>query len=148
MATFMTRLKTLRKERGITQDAVSTVLDIGKSTYQNYEQGLSGAPLHRLLQLSAYFDVSLDFLCGYSDERTRAGKQVSEPIPLAQQLRTLRKERKWSQIAVAQKVGIMIRTYVKYEHAEIVPPLDKLFRLADVFEVTLDELAGCTVPKR
>lgn len=148
MATFMTRLKSLRAERGITQETVSAVLGIGKSTYQNYEQGLSGAPLRRLLQLSAYFDVSLDYLCGYSDERTRAAESVSNPISLAERLRTLRKERNRTQIAVAQQVGIIVRTYVKYEHGEIVPPLDKLFRLADVFEVTLDELAGCGASKR
>ena len=48
MATFTTRLKELRSEEKMTQEALGAVIGIGKSTYQNYEQGISGAPLHNL----------------------------------------------------------------------------------------------------
>lgn len=146
MANLMARLRELRIEQGMTQESLGEVVGVGKSTYQNYEQGLSAAPLPRLLQLSDYLDVSLDYLSGHSDERIRVSGRLNvvalEPFP--QRLRKLRKEHKLTQKRAAEQIGIIGRTYIKYEHGEIIPPLDKLLKLADLFGVSMDELAGRT----
>ncbi|MCI9625693.1 MAG: helix-turn-helix transcriptional regulator [Clostridia bacterium] len=146
MANLTTRLRELRREQDMTQEALGAAIGIGKSTYQNYEQGISGAPLHRLLDLSEYLDVSLDYLSGHSDERIRVSGRLNVVAlePFSQRLRKIRKEHKMTQKAVAEQIGIIGRTYIKYEHGEIVPPIDKLIKLSDLFDITMDELAGRT----
>ncbi len=146
MATFTTRLKELRSEEKMTQEALGAVIGIGKSTYQNYEQGISGAPLHNLLQLSDYLDVSLDYLSGNSDKRipVHGRYDIIQRDPFSKRLRQLRKAHKMTQKAVAKQLGIIVRTYIKYEHDEITPPLDRLLQLAHLFDVPLDILVGRT----
>lgn len=42
----------------------------------------------------------------------------------------------------AEIVGVLYRTYQKYENGEIDPPLSKVITLADFFNVSLDYLVG------
>lgn len=44
--------------------------------------------------------------------------------------------------AAAEHLGILYRTYQKYENGEIDPPLSKAIALADLFDVSLDYLVG------
>lgn len=44
--------------------------------------------------------------------------------------------------AVAEHLGILYRTYQKYESGEIDPPLSKAIAIADLFDVSLDYLVG------
>lgn len=49
----------------------------------------------------------------------------------------------------AQAVGVLYRTYQKYETGEIDPPLSKAIALADFYNVSLDYLVGRSdVPER
>ncbi len=59
-----------------------------------------------------------------------------------QRLRTLRKERGWTQSTVAQKLGIAFSTFAKYERGDIKPDMDKLLQIADLFQVSTDYLLG------
>ena len=58
-----------------------------------------------------------------------------------QRLRLLRAERKWSQEAVAKKLGISRTAYNKYENGAI-HPVRKLKELADLFGVSADYILG------
>lgn len=61
---------------------------------------------------------------------------------LGQNLRTLRRERHWTQSVVAQKLGISFSTLAKYERGDIKPDIDKLAQIADLFDVSADFLLG------
>ncbi|MCD8067304.1 MAG: helix-turn-helix domain-containing protein [Lachnospiraceae bacterium] len=58
------------------------------------------------------------------------------------QLRKLRLERGLQQKAVAASLHISPSTYSNYENGVFLPDLETLLLLADLFEVSLDELAG------
>ena len=60
-----------------------------------------------------------------------------------QRLRLLREERKWSQEAVAQKLGISRTAYNKYENGAI-QPVRKIKELAVIFGVSTDYILGGT----
>ena len=53
----------------------------------------------------------------------------------------LRKIKKLTQEDVAEKVGVTRQSVAKWEAGDAVPDLDKCRMLADLFEVTLDDLA-------
>jgi transcriptional regulator with XRE-family HTH domain len=63
---------------------------------------------------------------------------------LAERLQTLRTERNLTQRRVAQLLDISPRVYNRWEKGLATPHFDTLLRLADIFEVSLDELAGRT----
>ena len=49
---------------------------------------------------------------------------------------------KWTQLYVAEKIGVARVTYTGYENGTKQPPLDTINKLADFFEVTTDYLLG------
>ena len=61
-------------------------------------------------------------------------------MQLFENLIRLRKERGLSQEAVAEAVGIRSRTYQNYEYGGRIPPLSTLLALADLSDISLDEL--------
>lgn len=61
---------------------------------------------------------------------------------LQERMRELRKERKETQLQVAQAIGITDRQYQRFEAGVNLPGFENLCALADHFGVTLDYLAG------
>lgn len=57
-------LKTLRKEKHMTQTKLGDRLGISKAAVSKYELGLASPPLDILRNMAAIFNVSLDYLCG------------------------------------------------------------------------------------
>jgi transcriptional regulator with XRE-family HTH domain len=58
------RLKDLREEKKLTTREMSAMLNIGKSTFSNYENDTRKPDYELLKKLSEYFEVSLDYLLG------------------------------------------------------------------------------------
>ena len=62
----------------------------------------------------------------------------------SQRLRDVRKQYKWTQEETAKQCNIPFRTYRRYETGEREPQISSLVKIADVFQVSLDYLAGRT----
>ena len=65
---------------------------------------------------------------------------TAESNPFAKRLHELRKERRWSQGALAQKIGTSAAIVGRYERAEMTPSIDVARNVAQVFGVSLDYL--------
>jgi transcriptional regulator with XRE-family HTH domain len=59
----------------------------------------------------------------------------------------LTSERGWTYYDVAAKAGVSASTLYKYYHSCRMPGVDMLAALADVFDMTMDELIGRSVDK-
>ncbi len=59
-----------------------------------------------------------------------------------QRLRQLRKARKLTQTRVAELLGVSPRVYTRWENGDATPLLGTVVKLADILDVSLDELAG------
>ena len=79
MATFSERLKKLRKENDITLNQLASDLNTTKSTLSRYENNKREPKMHLLEKLADYFEVSLDYLLGRSEEPLPADK-IKEAI--------------------------------------------------------------------
>lgn len=64
-----TRIKALRKEKGMTQAELGNLLKISASTVGMYEQGRRDPDTETLLKLAHALDVSVDYLIMASDIR-------------------------------------------------------------------------------
>ncbi len=58
------RLRKLRHQRGLGQQAIGDMLDVGRSTYGKWENEHSHPSLKKLVALADILDVSVDFLLG------------------------------------------------------------------------------------
>ncbi|MCK8060759.1 MULTISPECIES: helix-turn-helix domain-containing protein [unclassified Fusibacter] len=63
-------------------------------------------------------------------------------IKLSTQLIELRKSRGYSQEALADKLGVSRQAVSKWERDEALPDIHNLSLLADVFNISIDELVG------
>ncbi len=58
------RIKELREQRGFTQKQVADVLGCSPVTFLRYESGEREPNISRLIQLSDFFGVTIDYLVG------------------------------------------------------------------------------------
>ena len=65
------RLKELRFSRNLTQKEIADSVGMAPVAYQRYEYGTREPAYQKLIALADYFDVSLDYLVGRSDDPTR-----------------------------------------------------------------------------
>ncbi len=65
------RVKNLRVTNNLTQKQLAEVLKIQPNSVQRIEYGTARPSLDTLIALADYFDVSLDYLVGRSDDPTR-----------------------------------------------------------------------------
>ena len=71
MAKFCERIRELRVERGLKQREMAEQFDLALNSYQAYEYATSTPDLKGLIAFADFFDVSLDYLVGRSDNRER-----------------------------------------------------------------------------
>ncbi len=62
------RLKELRKRNKVTQKQLAVAIEISERNYQDYEYGKVIPTALILVSLADYFNVSLDYLTGRTDE--------------------------------------------------------------------------------
>ena len=63
------RIRDLRIDRGLTQEAVAKILHVSQNTYSQYEIGISRYPLDAVVKLAEFYGVSMDYLVGLTDEQ-------------------------------------------------------------------------------
>jgi len=61
------RLKELRKEKGISQLKLAMELNTNQNTISRYETGDREPGINELISLADYFNVSVDYLLGRTD---------------------------------------------------------------------------------
>jgi transcriptional regulator with XRE-family HTH domain len=59
---------------------------------------------------------------------------------IANNLKTLRKTKDWTQEKTAKHLDIKLGSYQAYEEERSVPKLDVLVRIADLYGITVDKL--------
>ena len=64
-------LKRMRNSSGLPQSKIAKMAEVSTTQYQNYEYGKNEPTASVLIRLADFFDVSLDFLVGRSDDPKR-----------------------------------------------------------------------------
>lgn len=72
---FGERLKTLRNEKKLRQEDVAKKIGIARTTYAMYEQEKREPDNDTLQKLANFYEVSVDFLLGRTNDSSHAGKK-------------------------------------------------------------------------
>ena len=68
--TYQQRLRDLRTERGLSQEAVAQILGTTQQYYGKYELGKRPLPTEHLITLCKFYEVSADWLLGLKEKNT------------------------------------------------------------------------------
>lgn len=68
---FADRLTDLRHASGLSQEQLGTIIAVSKQAINEIEKGRSTTTLDRAVRLADYFNVSLDYLVGRSNDPNR-----------------------------------------------------------------------------
>lgn len=77
---FRDRLKTLRKDKKLTQAEAAELFGVSRTCYSSWELGQSCPPLNDLFSLCIFFNVSSDFMLGLTNSFSKI-KEV--PVSIA-----------------------------------------------------------------
>jgi transcriptional regulator with XRE-family HTH domain len=64
------RIRDIREDRDITQKQIAEYLMCDQSLYSKYEREEREIPLRLFIALAKYYNVSLDYLAGLSNNKT------------------------------------------------------------------------------
>ena len=64
------RIRDMREDKDLTQQAVADMLNCDRSLYSRYERQEREVPLWVVNKLAEYYGTSVDYLIGRTDERS------------------------------------------------------------------------------
>lgn len=65
------RIRDLREDKGLNQTRIAKMLGMSQTGYSKYETGENDIPTSILIKLSDFYDVSIDYLLGQTDNPKR-----------------------------------------------------------------------------
>ncbi|MBQ2893391.1 MAG: helix-turn-helix transcriptional regulator [Oscillospiraceae bacterium] len=74
MRTFTEKLRGLREDNDLTQQQIADILGTSQTMYARYERGANEMPIHHLVTLCKFYNVSADFLLGTAPNPHRKQK--------------------------------------------------------------------------
>lgn len=142
---YGTKLKDLRDLYELTQEDVAKILNVARSTYNQYEQQYDIIPIKHLNTLVNHFKISFDYvfdftqLKRYKDEINEIDTKIS-----GKRLKELRKEVKLTQDKLAKKLNIANTIISEYERGHYPISTATLYSLSNLFSISSDYLLGKT----
>lgn len=139
------KLKDLRDLYELTQEDVAKILNVARSTYNQYEQQYDIIPIKHLNTLVNHFKISFDYvfdftqLKRYKDEINEIDTKIS-----GKRLKELKKEVKLTQDKLAKKLNIANTIISEYERGHYPISTATLYSLSNLFHISSDYLLGKT----
>ncbi len=65
------RIRELREDRDLNQTQIAKIIGMSQTGYSKYETGENDIPTAVLIKLSRFYDVSIDYLLGETDNRLK-----------------------------------------------------------------------------
>lgn len=66
---YADRIRSLRQDNDLTQKQVADMLGVAQTTYSQYELEKRPLPIEYLIALCKYYNVSADYMLGFSNIR-------------------------------------------------------------------------------
>ena len=69
------RIRDLREDKDLNQTQVAKILGMSQTGYSKYETGENDIPTAVLIKLADFYDTSVDYLLGQTNQKQRYGKK-------------------------------------------------------------------------
>lgn len=82
----MNRIKSLRDEAGLSQADLAKQFSVAQNTVSSWENGKRDPDTDTVIQIAAFFGVSIDYLLGATDIKKAPTSEEMSAVPEAQEL--------------------------------------------------------------
>ncbi len=72
---YYSRLRDLREDKDLSIRKLAEILHMQRTTYHNYETGKRELPFELAITLAKFYDVSLDYIAGLTNNKKRSEKK-------------------------------------------------------------------------
>ncbi|MDD3895453.1 MAG: helix-turn-helix transcriptional regulator, partial [Bacilli bacterium] len=135
--------KFTREDLDLTQKEISEILGIKRGIYTAMENGIVSFPLPIIEKLSDYYNLSIDYLTGITNNKRYMINPLSANFDdLGKQIRKIRRYNRLSQENLAEDLKIKQSSYAAYENGKTQIKLDKLYILAVKYNFSIDGVLG------
>ena len=133
----------LREDNDYTQEYISKILNVSRSSYANWENGDNKIPLEILDKLSVFYNVPFSYLLDIKSKHITGVK--IKPInyeTLYSNLVSLKKNNKFTYQDIADFLKVTKSTAYKYYVGQLDITVDILILLSKLNDVDIDKLCG------
>ena len=112
---FGENLKTLRKQKGFSQEELATRLHVVRQTISKWEKNLSVPDADTLIRLAEILEVSVSELLGAKIENENTASDVAEQLSRINEqlaIKNRRSRRIWKIVAIILAAIILINTFI------------------------------------
>ena len=112
---FGENLKTLRKQKGFSQEELATRLHVVRQTISKWEKNLSVPDADTLIRLAEILEVSVSELLGAKIENENAASDVAEQLSRINEqlaIKNRRSRRIWKIVAIILAAIVLINIFI------------------------------------
>ncbi|MCM1053598.1 MAG: helix-turn-helix domain-containing protein [Ruminococcus sp.] len=140
---YKERLSSIRERIGITQKELANKININVSHYAHCEREDEIFPLKHLNNICNYFNVSLDYILGFTEiKQYDNSKQDIDIVVSATRLKEFRKENKLTQEKLGQFFNASTSVIVHHENKRHILATPYLYMLCNKYHISADYLLG------
>ena len=78
MRTFQEKIRGLREDNDLTQQEIADILGTSQTMYARYERGANEMPIHHLITLCKFYNISADYLLDTTPNSHQPQKKASK----------------------------------------------------------------------
>ena len=140
---FFERLKDIREDKDLTQIDIAKLLNIKQPTYNAFEKGTKIIPLKHLNTLANYYNVSIDYIVGLSNERKESNKlkELDKKL-IGQKIKETRLNNSLTLRELAQILNTTHSTICAYESGKTLILTAFAYQICQKYKVSMDWLCG------
>ena len=137
------RLKELRLDNELLQKDLAKILNISEITYTHYESEYYIMPLKYLIILCDYFNVSLDYIFSFTNEKNYNNIIANYSLnDIKIRLKEFRKENKVTQDILANDLNTNRSVIANYERGRTLIATPFLYTICKKYNISADYLLG------
>ena len=140
---FLKRIKNLRDDACLSQVKIAKILNVSKSTYARWETDEAIIPLVHLNDLCNYFNVSMDYIIGLNNSNNyNITNKILNKELIGRRLKTFRKEKGLTQVALAKEIHTSHSTISGYESGKNMILTAFAYEICKKYNISMDYLTG------
>ena len=139
---YMEKFKQLRERIGLSITQVAKILEIDRSQYGHYENNYITIPIKHLVKLCNYFEVSIDYIFGFTDTINYKNIQGINKIEAGKRLKQFRKENNLTQTKLSEYLNTSFSNVSSYERGINLLATNYLYAICNKYNISADYLIG------
>ena len=139
---YTERLKDLRFDKYEKQEDIAKLLNITRSSYNNYENQFTILPIKYLETLCNHFDVSIDYLLNLTDKKSYYKYSKIDKVKAGIRLKEFRKENRLTKKDLADFLNIVPTSLAWNEKGRNLISTSFLYKICNEYNLSADYLLG------